>query len=109
MHICMGLAANPDFRRWLERYAERHEQLHGDGPVAPGGACDGCGDPLPEPPSETPFCIVCLAEQYGRDRAQSAERIANALRLAVAADPETPLTDVREAVEAVLCDLGGRR
>ena len=98
----MGLAANPDFQAWLRRYAEDHERLHGDGPPSPSGICDGCGDPMPEPPSSTPFCIVCLAEQYGRDRAQAAARIANALRRAIAADPDTPLSDVREAVEEVL-------
>ena len=105
----MGLATHPDFRKWLERYATRHEHLHGGGPVSPPGLCDGCGDPLPDPPSATPFCIVCLAEQYGRDRAQSAERIATALRLAVAADPHTPISDIREAVEKVLNDLARSR
>jgi hypothetical protein len=105
----MGLAANPDFQKWLAGYAERHEQLHGDGPTPPAGVCDGCGDQLSQPPSTTPFCIVCLAEQYGRDRAQSAARIAYALRLALAADPDTPLTDVREAVEEVLDDLAMSR
>jgi hypothetical protein len=103
----MGLTANSDFQKWLERYVERHEQLHSTGPVAPSGVCDGCGDPLADPPSSTPFCIVCLAEQYGRDRAQSAERIANALRLAVAKAPDTPVTDIREAIEEVLRDLAG--
>lgn len=98
----MGLAANPDFQQWLAGYAERHQRLHGDGPAAPVGICDGCGDPLAKPPSASPFCIVCLAEQYGRDRAQSAARIANALRLAIAVDDSTPATDIREAVEAVL-------
>lgn len=98
----MGLAANPDFEKWLARYTARHEQLHGDSPASRSGICDGCGDPLPEPPSTTPFCIVCLAEQYGRDRAQSAARIANALRLAIAIDDTTPATDIREAVEEVL-------
>lgn len=98
----MGLATNPDFESWLARYVARHEQLHGDGPTARAGICDGCGDPLPEPPSTTPFCIVCLAEQYGRDRALSAARIANALRLAIAIDDGTPATDIREAVEEVL-------
>ena len=105
MHICMGLALNPDFQQWLARYVTRHERLHGDGPSARAGICDGCGDPLPEPPSSTPFCLVCLAEQYGRDRAQSAARIANALRLAIAHDEDTPATDVREAVEEVLSSL----
>jgi hypothetical protein len=101
----MGLAAQPDFRRWLERYCARHDDLHGGGPVPAAGVCDGCGDPLPAPPSDTPFCIVCLAEQYGRDRAQSAERIGAALLLAIAADPDTPVSDIREAVEKVLADL----
>jgi hypothetical protein len=106
----MGLAANPDFRKWLERYAERHRQLHGAGDaVAPAGVCDGCGEPLPAPPSSTPFCIVCLAEQYGRDRAQAAERIASALRLAIAGDRDTPVTDIREAVEAVFEELARTR
>jgi len=102
----MGLALNPDFQQWLGGYAARHERLHGDGPGAPAGICDGCGDPLPEPPSSTPFCLVCLAEQYGRDRAQSAAKIASALRLAIALDDETPATDIREAVEEVLLGLG---
>jgi hypothetical protein len=101
----MGLAANPDFQKWHARYAARHEQLHGDGPRPPAGVCDGCGDPLPEPPSSTPFCIVCLAEQYGRDRAQSAARIGTALRIALVADDGTPAGDVREAVEEVLAEL----
>jgi hypothetical protein len=101
----MGLVANPDFQRWLAGYAERHERLHGDGPPSPAGLCDGCGDPLPRPPSPTPFCIVCLAEQYGRDRAQAAARIATALRLAVATEAGIPVSDIREAVEEVLEDL----
>jgi hypothetical protein len=103
----MGLAANPDFQQWLARY-ERGQQrlLAGGGSVAPTGACDGCGDALPEPPSATPFCIVCLAEQYGRDRERSAARIATALQLAIAADGGlTPASDVREAVEDVLATL----
>ena len=101
----MGLAANPDFQNWLVRYAARHELLHGDGPTSPAGLCDGCGDPLEQPPSIAPFCIVCLAEQFGRDRAQSAARIANALRLAITVDDGTPATDIREAVEEVLDGL----
>ena len=101
----MGLTANPDFQSWLALYAARHELLHGDGPASPAGICDGCGDPLEQPPSVAPFCIVCLAEQYGRDRAQSAARIAAALRLAIAQEAGTPLGDVREAVEEVLEDL----
>ena len=101
----MGLLANPDFQKWLESYAALHEQLHGDGPPSPAGICDGCGDPLEQPPSSAPFCIVCLAEQYGRDRAQSAARIATALRLAIAAEAGTPIDDVREAVEEVLGGL----
>lgn len=105
----MGLVANPDFRKWLARYADRHEQLHGGGPPAPAGVCDGCGDRLTSPPSSTPFCIVCLAEQYGRDRARSAARVANALRVALATDDDTPVTDVREAVEEVLDDLSRTR
>lgn len=101
----MGLAANPDFQAWLERYAARHERLHGGGPEAPAGICDGCGDSLRDPPSAAPFCIVCLAEQYGRDRAHSAARIGTALRVAVLTGEDLPTTDVREAVEEVLEDL----
>ncbi len=101
----MGLAANPDFQNWLARYAARHELLHGDGPASPAGICDGCGDPLEQPPSIAPFCIVCLAEQYGHDRAQSAARVAAALRVAIADEGGTPLSDVREAIEDVLEDL----
>jgi hypothetical protein len=101
----MGIATNTDFQRWLESYSASHERLHGDGPPSQAGICDGCGDPLPEPPSSTPFCLVCLAEQYGRDRAQAAGRIGCALRLAVAREEEIPVTDIREAVERVLEDL----
>jgi hypothetical protein len=101
----MGLVENPDFQSWLERYAARHERLHGDGPPPPAGLCDGCGDTLPEPPSAAPFCLVCLAEQYGRDRAQAAARIANSLRLAIVRDDPIPATDIREAVEEVLAEL----
>ncbi len=101
----MGIATNTDFRRWLEGYAATHERLHGDCPGARTGICDACGDPLPEPPSSTPFCIVCLAEQYGRDRAQAAARVGCALRLAVSREDAIPVTDVREAVEQVLDDL----
>jgi hypothetical protein len=101
----MGIAANTDFQDWLEAFAASHHRLHGDGPPPRAGICDGCGDPLPEPPSSTPFCLVCLAEQYGRDRAQAAARIGCALRLAVAREEAIPVTDVREAVEQVLEDL----
>ncbi len=101
----MGLADNTDFQRWLTGYAARHQRLHGDGPPPRAGICDGCGDPLPEPPSSTPFCLVCLAEQYGRDRARAAARIGSALRLAIARDPDTPAGDVREVVEEVLGEL----
>ncbi|HEU0019525.1 MAG TPA: hypothetical protein VFQ14_04455 [Thermoleophilaceae bacterium] len=101
----MGLTANPDFQSWLTHYAARHELLHGDGPPSPAGICDGCGDPLEQPPSSAPFCIVCLAEQYGRDRAQSAARIAAALHQAIAEEAGTPLSDVREAIEDVLEEL----
>lgn len=101
----MGLADNPDFQRWLERYAARHELVHGHGPASPAGVCDGCADPLPDPPSSAPFCMVCLAEHYGRDRARSAGRIANALRAAIAEDPVTPLSEIREAIEEVLAEV----
>lgn len=101
----MGLTANPDFQNWLAHYAARHELLHGDGPPSPAGICDGCGDPLEQPPSIAPFCIVCLAEQYGRDRAKSAARIAAVVRQVIAEEAGTPLSDVREAIEDVLEDL----
>jgi hypothetical protein len=101
----MGLLANRDFQSWLEHFAERHEQLHGDGPQSPEGLCDGCGDALPAPPSPTPFCIVCLAEQYGRDRSRSSARIAHALRVALAREPGLPAGDVREAIEEVMEEL----
>jgi phenylpyruvate tautomerase PptA (4-oxalocrotonate tautomerase family) len=101
----MGLIAHPDFQAWLAHYAERHQRLYGNGPTPPAGICDGCGDPLGQPPSTTPFCIVCLAEQYGRDRAQAAARIAADLRRAIAREAGTPPSDVREAIEDVLEDL----
>jgi hypothetical protein len=104
MHICMGLAANPDFQNWLARFAARHERLHAEGPHAPPGLCDGCGDELAEPPSSAPYCIVCLAEQYGRDRTQAAARVAEALR-AAAVTERLPVSEVREAVEEVLEEL----
>lgn len=103
----MGLRANPDFRGWLDRFAARHRRLEGDPPA---GVCDGCGDALADPPTPLPYCLVCLAEQYGRDRAEAAVSVAAALRVALATAPEPPAPpDLRAAVEAVLDDYEAGR
>jgi recombinational DNA repair protein (RecF pathway) len=108
----MPLSDRPDFQAWLRRFEDRHEELHGEGLRPPADRCDGCGAPLEEPPSTTSLCLICLAEQYGRDQAQAAARIAGALYAALAREPDTPIDDVRDAIDKVLDDhersLGGR-
>jgi hypothetical protein len=104
----MALVDRPDFQAWLERFEARHERLHGAGSQPHPGRCDGCGGPLAAPASSTGLCLVCLAEQYGRDRTRAATRIAGSLRAAIAQDAETPIDDVREAVEQVLDDYERR-
>jgi hypothetical protein len=105
LHICMALPDRPDFQAWLAAFEARHEHLHGSGSRPARDRCDGCGEPLATTLSSTGLCLVCLAEQYGRDRAQAAARIAGALRIALTTDGgTTPIADVREAVEEVLAD-----
>jgi recombinational DNA repair protein (RecF pathway) len=99
----MPLADRPDFQAWLARFEERYEALRGEGLQPPGNRCDGCGLPLTERVSSTNLCLVCLAETYGRERAYAAAQIAGALETALARDGgETPISDVREAVEEIL-------
>jgi hypothetical protein len=100
----MALVDRPDFQAWLERFEARHEQLHGSARQPRPGHCDGCGGRLPAPASSTGLCLVCLAEQYGRDRTRAGARIAGSLRAALAQNADTPIEDVREAVEQVLED-----
>ncbi len=100
----MALTDRPDFQAWLERFEARHEQLHGAGRPPRPGHCDGCGGRLAAPASPTGLCLVCLAEQYGRDRTRAAAGIAGALRAALARNADTPIEDIREAVEQVLDD-----
>lgn len=99
----MPLTDRPDFRAWLDRFDARHEELYGDDPFRIGsGCCDGCGDLIADQVSRSGLCLVCLAEQFGRDQAMSAARVANALLPALAADPGTPPDVIRAAVEDVL-------
>jgi len=102
VHICMGLAENPDFRRWLARFETRHTALLA---IRADRGCDGCGAALDSAPSALPYCVVCLAEQYGRDRAEAAAEVAAALRVALARAPDPPAPDdVRAAVQQVVDD-----
>jgi hypothetical protein len=98
----MPLTDRPDFKDWLERFEARHARIHGGGPRPPGDRCDGCGVPLSEQVSTTGLCLVCLAEAYGREQAGAAERVAGALRVALATDDGTPIEAIRDAVEGVL-------
>jgi predicted molibdopterin-dependent oxidoreductase YjgC len=98
----MPLPDRPDFKDWLERFEARHARIHAGGPQAPDGSCDGCGVPLSERVSTTGLCLVCLAEAYGREQAATAERIAGALRVALATDDGTPIEAIRDAVDDVL-------
>jgi hypothetical protein len=100
----MALVDRPDFQAWLARFEAHHDRLHGTDRRPSPNRCDGCGEPIPRPISSTGLCLVCLAEQYGRDRTRSAARIASALRTALAADPGTPTGDIRDAIEEVLAD-----
>lgn len=105
----MPLADRPDFRAWLDRFERHHERLHGRVAAPASGRCDGCGGPGPDGPTRTGLCLVCLAEQYGRDRAAGAARVAGALRVALALDDSTPLDEIRAAVEDVLDEQDERR
>lgn len=97
----MALSSHPDFRRWLASFEQRHRDL--PGPVETGTICDGCGGSLADAPGTLPYCLVCLAEQYGRERAEAAAAVAATLRVALATAPEPPMpNDVRAAVQAVL-------
>jgi hypothetical protein len=98
----MPLLDRPDFQDWLERFEARHARIHGDGPKPPKDSCDGCGSPVSEQISTTGLCLVCLAEAYGREQSAAAERIAGALRVALATDDGTPIDAIRDAVEDVL-------
>lgn len=57
---------------------------------------------MSEQVSTTGLCLVCLAEAYGREQSAAAERIAGALRVALATDDGTPVEAIRDAVEDVL-------
>lgn len=104
----MAIVDRREFQTWLARYEARHREIHGDGPVSAPGRCDGCGEPLPGRPSPTGLCLVCLAEQFGRDCSRAAARIAGALRVALAEDGgATPISDVREAIDDVLAEAAG--
>ena len=100
----MPLSDRPDFKDWLERFEARHARIHGDGPSPPEGSCDGCGASMDEQVSTTGLCLVCLAEAYGREQAMAAERIAGALRVALATDDGTPIEAIRDAVDEALDD-----
>ena len=100
VHICMALAETPDFRHWVARFEARHAELPRP---REDGSCDGCGGPLDRRPTALPYCLVCLAEQYGRERAEAAASVATALRLALATAEEPPAPDdVRAAVQVAI-------
>jgi hypothetical protein len=103
----MALVDRPDFQAWLARFEAQQDRLHGTDRRPSPNRCDGCGEPIPRPISSTGLCLVCLAEQYGRDRTRAAARIAGALRTALAQNGDASLGDVRDAIEEVLADYGG--
>ncbi len=104
----MALVDRPDFQVWLARFEAHYDRLHGTHPRPSPNRCDGCGEPIPEPISSTGLCLICLAEQYGRDRTRSAARIAGTLRTALAQNHDASLTDIRDAIEEVLADYDTR-
>ena len=89
----MPLLDRPDFQAWLARFEARHARLHSAGLQPAGGRCDGCGEPIPEPVSTTGLCLVCLAETFGREQAQSAAGGA-------AGQTEKILSNVKEVLAA---------
>jgi recombinational DNA repair protein (RecF pathway) len=98
----MPLLDRPDFQAWLARFEARHAQLHSTGLQPKGDRCDGCGEPIPEPVSSTGLCLVCLAETFGREQAQSAARVAGVLEDALERNRDAPIAEIRDAVEEVL-------
>jgi hypothetical protein len=98
----MSLRDRPDFQSWLARFEERHAHLHPDEPREQAAICDGCGDPIEAPVSSTGYCLVCLAETYGRERGQAAGRVAGMFEAALGRSGDTPSADVRDAIEEVL-------
>jgi hypothetical protein len=97
----MPLRDRPDFKAWLENFETRHVALHGQR-GRDVETCDGCGEPLGQPPSATDLCLVCLAESYGRERGQIAGRIAGILEAAIIRLAGPTVADIRSAVEDVL-------
>jgi hypothetical protein len=98
----MPLIDRPDFQAWLERFDKAHIEMFGDEPDSPTDRCDGCDEFLENQISMTGLCLVCLAEQFGRDEASAAVRVASALLPALARDPHTPPDSIRAAVEDIL-------
>ncbi|MEX1142167.1 MAG: hypothetical protein WD399_12295 [Thermoleophilaceae bacterium] len=101
----MALPDRPDFQAWLERFEARHARLYGGAGPAVAGVCDGCGEPLPDPPSSTGLCLVCLAEHYGQDEARAATRVAAALLARIVQDEGTSIEAVRDAVDDILAQV----
>lgn len=101
----MALTDRPDFQAWLRRFETRHERLYSDGPGPPPDICDGCGEPLPERVSSTGLCLVCLAEQFGREQTQPATRVAATLLLALMREEQTSIEAVRDALDDILAEV----
>lgn len=101
----MALTDRPDFQAWLRRFDARHERLHSDGPEPPPGVCDGCGEPLHERVSSSGLCLVCLAEQFGREQTQPATRVAATLLLALMREEQTSIEAVRDALDDILAEV----
>ena len=99
----MGLALHPDFQQWLARYLRAPRAAAWRRAASAGGDLRRLRRSVARarrpPPRSASSASPSSTDATGP---QSAARIANALRLAIADDDDTPATDIREAVEEVL-------
>ena len=108
----MPLRDRPDFRPWLDRIELAHHEMTKERPEPAPEACSGCGGELREDDSPCGVCLVCLAEQYGREQAEAAAYVGRVLTVALMCRPDTPPDVMRAAVEDVMdeydCFADGR-
>jgi hypothetical protein len=72
----MPLTDRPEFRAWLARHDAQTLEMRANSKTfplreAPSDACDCCGGPVGETPSQVgEYCMICLAERFGGDQVE---------------------------------------